>query len=233
MAASEDTRRPPAVSRRISMRFLPNEPDERTSTLVLNAGGATSLFTDFRPFLDDPARCEWAFAGQKEYLPDGRCAFNHLLDSRVPEGAQPPPDVGTWHVLANGDELETGEMLNPATGATEPYEEVWREEDVVPGTKVVALQLVDVHPDGSPGPVRGVFVQVGDWAQGVVRTPHGVSARRRHYVDSWRTVAAHGPDAAVMLPLDGGVEHDTATYVPTVHDADVQWTVVENYTWNP
>lgn len=227
MAASEGTRRPPSVARRISMRFLHNEPTEHTSTLVLNAGGATNLYTDFRPFLDDPANCEWAFAGQKVYLSDGRCAFSHLVDSRVPAGGEPAPDIGRWHVLANGDELETGEMLNPASGRVEPYEEVWREEDVVPGTKVVALKLMDGDT------VRGIFVQVGDWAQGVVQTEHGVSARRRHYVDSWRTTAAHGPHSDVMLPLNGGVEHDTSTYVPSISNDHMQWIVVENYTWNP
>lgn len=211
------------------MRFLPGEPSEATSTLVLNAGAATSLFTDFRPLLDTPAACEWAFAGHKAYLPEGRCAWSHLLDSRMPRGADAPPDAALCCALANGDELETGAMLNPASGRVEPYEEVWREEDVVPGTKVVALKLADRDRDGA---VRGVFVQVGDWAQSVIRTEHGVSARRRHFVDSWRTVAAYGPHIDAMLPLDGELEHDTSTYVTRVNNDRVHWAVVENYTWN-
>ncbi|EKM57549.1 uncharacterized protein PHACADRAFT_251237 [Phanerochaete carnosa HHB-10118-sp] len=227
MAANDGRLRSPSVSRRISIRFLHNEPSESTSTLVLNAGGATNLYTDFRPFLDNPANCDWAFAGQKEYISDGRCAFSHLVDNRVDKGGDAAPDVGLWKVLANGDLLETGEMPNPASGRVEKYQEVWREEDIVPGTNVVALKLMDGDT------VRGVCIQVGDWAQEVVRTEYGVCARRSHFAESWRVVASHGPDSGMLMPLTGELIHDTSTYLSRVNNERVNWVVAENYTWNP
>lgn len=202
------------------MRFLPQPAKELTSTLVLNAGGVSNLYTDFRPLLDDHSVCEWAFAGCKEYFADGKCTWSHEVDSRVvEEGVSPAPDVGHCRRLPNGDELETGEMVNPDTGDLCAYEEVWRDEDVAPGANVVALKL----KDGSS--VRGIFVQVGDLAQAIVQHPRGVSARRWHFLDSWRTVASFGEDSDRIPLLDGSADTDSAALESPA------WETVESYSW--
>ena len=217
--------RPPSISRRISLRFLPDDAQEPTSTLVLNAGGASSLYTDFRPLLADPAACEWAFAGEKEYFADGRCAWTHEVDSRAAvEGAPPAPDVGHCQRLPNGDELETGEMINPTTGKLCAYEEVWRDEDVMPGTRAVALRL------SGGAAARGIFVQVGDWAQAIVQQGREVSARRWHFVDSWRRVASFGEASEWMPSLEGSPNREVVGHFPPPVGG-IAWAVVADHVW--
>ncbi|KAI0691311.1 hypothetical protein BC835DRAFT_1239538, partial [Cytidiella melzeri] len=121
------------ISHRISLRFLPSPPSELTHTLVLNGGSHTRFFTDFRPLVDHPTECEWAFAGMK--VERKKCVWEHLVDSRWVgssgrEGER--EDVGVCFKLANGDELERGEMVDVGSGGiVREYEEVWRDE-VVP-----------------------------------------------------------------------------------------------------
>lgn len=229
MSPDEQQSRPPSISRRISLRFLPDPPSELTSTLVLNAGGGTNLYTDFRPFLREPTACEWAFAGAKEYLSGDRCQWSHVVDNRAKPGDEPAaPDVGHCETLPNGDELETGEMVNPATGRVEAYEEVWRDKTLAPGTKVVAVQLKRKDTEA----VLGIFVQVGDWAQIVTKTENEDVAARRWYFDrSWRLVSSYGWNTKWMPPLDGSIVHDTSALIPPADDLPITWFVAENFTW--
>lgn len=57
--------------------------------------------------------------------------FTHPLDSHLDhEHDEPKPDVGTFTILPDGDELEIGEMAAPHLGGkVTPYEEVWHELD--------------------------------------------------------------------------------------------------------
>jgi hypothetical protein len=220
--------RPPSVSKRISIRFLSNKPQEKTATLVLNSGGSSNWYTDFRPYLDDPFNCEWAFGGVKKYLPENKCTWSHLVDNRAGT-ALPPLDVGRCEMLPNGDERETGEMLNPATRCVETYEEIWRDEEVLNGAKVVAAQLR--HDEV----VRGIFIQVGHWAQAVVRTDSDVSARRWKYNNYWNTTAVFGIESPAMLHLDGSGAPDTTVHILGTDDgsdsSDGSWEVTESYSW--
>ena len=88
-----------------------------------------------------------------------------------------------------------------------------------PGVNVVALKL----KDGSS--VRGIFVQVGDLAQAIVQHPRGVSARRWHFLDSWRTVASFGEDSDRIPLLDGSADPDSAALESPA------WETVESYSW--
>lgn len=235
---SSSTRRPPSVSHRISLRFPPHPAEELTTTLVLNGGGTTHLYTDFRPLIDDPKTCEWAFAGKKTHLDDGRCTWSHVVDSRdagdiADSGAL--PDIGTCHTLPNGDEMETGEMVNPTSGKVEPYEEVWREEEVPAGASVMVLTLQQsAKPSDDP---RGIFMRVGKWAQGVVRGEHGVSACRWKFEGAnWMQVASYGEDSHRLPAPTGSSLMDTMVDTPgTLRDGDERWNwvVVEDYAWHP
>jgi hypothetical protein len=48
-------------------------------------------------------------------------------------------DEGISTVLPNGDTLETGSMINPATGRITPFEEVWTDEEVAEGILISTL----------------------------------------------------------------------------------------------
>ncbi|KAI0090960.1 hypothetical protein BDY19DRAFT_877337, partial [Irpex rosettiformis] len=125
------------ISHRLSIQFLPRPPTEPTDTLVLNSGGTTNFFTDFRPLREDPSKCEWAFAGVKRYLDDGRCQWDHLVDNRAVEsGIEMLPDIGRCETMEDGSEVERGTMLNPETGKVEEYVEVWKDEGVPSGSRV-------------------------------------------------------------------------------------------------
>ncbi|KJA17150.1 hypothetical protein HYPSUDRAFT_146874 [Hypholoma sublateritium FD-334 SS-4] len=115
-----------SVSERRSIRWPPAPASEPTDTLVLS--GATGVFVDVRFLKDAPGEgvLDWAFAGVKEELRDGGVRFVHHIDSRTLD-ARSVVDAGYNTPLPDGDTLEVGEMVNPATGRVAPYEEVWRE----------------------------------------------------------------------------------------------------------
>ncbi|GAO47820.1 hypothetical protein G7K_2018-t1 [Saitoella complicata NRRL Y-17804] len=211
---------PPLVSRRISIRLLPAPPSEPTDTLVLNGGGTSRFFTDFRPLLQDPGDCEWVFAGCKEKLANGKNEWVHLIDNRGPSES---PDVGTSETLLNGDELERGEMNNPETRELCAYEEVWRDEDVPPGSKVVVAQLR--RGDG----IHGICVQVGTDYQGVVQdtTGHVTAQRSRYENGEWGVTEKYG-EGVDLLPL---AFDDLGQPIKGVTDKDEEWEIVENYTY--
>lgn len=84
----------------------------------------------------------------------------------------------------DGTTLETGRMVNPATGKETDYEELWRDEPVqtVPvlsgsqqgGLICVVLELRD---DNNPGK-RGMVVRLGQYCQALVRDGNEVMVER-------------------------------------------------------
>lgn len=131
------------------------------------------LFVDVRLLvpLDDVARDEgrldWAFAGTSEH--DGAAepphsVFRHWVDSRHldaeavrDEGDMVPSD-------AKGEVVETGDMVNPATGQLERYEECWL-DGLAAGGQTQGWVLKHEAEDGG----RGLLIRVGERVQGVVR----------------------------------------------------------------
>ncbi|KAF7797797.1 hypothetical protein EIP86_009002 [Pleurotus ostreatoroseus] len=233
------SRNPPFISRRISLRFLPALPSEHTTTIVLNGGGRTRLYTDFRPLIADPSACEWAFAGAKEDLEDGRCRWTRVVDSHWANGhdgdGEEEADIGRCEPLPNGDELETGEMRNPDTGRVEPYEEVWREEKVERGSRVVVLQLYDAERRA-----RGVCIRVGAWAQGVAASQGALVYARRWKFEKigglsqgeWVLDAAYGDGAKTMPEPRGKTLEDSHMEIPREEGSALVWEIEEDYTWD-
>ncbi|KAL2165011.1 hypothetical protein VTH06DRAFT_307 [Thermothelomyces fergusii] len=142
------------ISVREYIRWLPGEPSEPTSTIVLTT--PNRLFVDLRILkptardgdsrTDDvnlpPSRLDWAIAGtssstaiispqdsenpgQQKLVRHGRWA--HWIDSRT---AKCDGVVDEGDVFDNppdpGLEVERGRMVNPATGLEADYEEGWR-----------------------------------------------------------------------------------------------------------
>jgi len=113
--------------------------------------------------------------------------FIHLVDSRVPHDPLSVKDEGLFTKLPNGDDLETGTMLNPSTGHEMSYEEIWRTLPVTTD-KMTLLE--------SSGDRDKTFLgRIGRWFQGIGVTDFDreVHAVRGEFIDGgWRTVFCVG-----------------------------------------
>lgn len=163
------------------------------------------------------------------------------MDNRAVEGGvEAAPDVGHCEILEDGSEVERGEMVNPESGKVEEYEEVWKDEQVPSGSRIVVLRLrPTVGRDASSDPeleTRGIFILVGQWAQVVTRGVKGVSADRWHFSGRWKTVKSYG-DHTQAVPFPAGDALDETTIdVPAIDEFEGsrwEWQSVEDYAWNP
>ncbi|KFZ23074.1 hypothetical protein V502_02436 [Pseudogymnoascus sp. VKM F-4520 (FW-2644)] len=144
------------LSTRISLRWVPDEPEELTDTLVMNVGG---YFMDLRVNKADQS-IDWAMAGERQILSKNplKCRWIKVIDSLGPSD----PDEGIFSPLPNGDDLETGSMpCAHKNDVVTDYEEVWRNLDLVPGPKRAwIIQSVENSPRGGTflGRVAGSFM---------------------------------------------------------------------------
>jgi len=106
-------------------------------------------------------------------------------------------DEGLFKQLENGDELETGKMVNPSTGVLMAYEEIWRRLAVAE-KEVVLLESV--------GDSDKTFLgRIGIWFQGIGTTEGKVHAIRAELKSGeWETVFVFGDRKKV--PLCSGTE---------------------------
>ncbi|GAB1319714.1 hypothetical protein MFIFM68171_09924 [Madurella fahalii] len=143
------------ISVREHIRWLPNEPSEPTSTIVLTS--PERRFVDIRILkptsTEDTSdgilplsRLDWAIAGtsSSSWLATSDCGpgervkhskWHHWIDSRTRDAE---------HIIDEGDvfdhpsdtslTLEKGRMVNPDTGAEADYEEMWRSEPIELGS---------------------------------------------------------------------------------------------------
>ncbi|RKU39758.1 hypothetical protein DL546_000387 [Coniochaeta pulveracea] len=201
------------ISLRKSIRWLPAEASEPTSTLVLTSSG--NRFVDIRFLLplptdqpNDPRKrpdgtypsssLDWAFAGISTSTPASpqgqkHSVWTHLIDSRHVDTSN-VRDEGDMVTLPDGTTFETGAMVNPATGLKTDYEEIW--ETVEPkrlGDDEPIYELVYQTglgaDEASAKQGKGMAIRVGQFAQGIVRTGHGVWCERRAWDgEGWVTV---------------------------------------------
>lgn len=100
-----------------------------------------------------------------------KCVWEHVLDSKVHAGrVKEIDDQGLmFGTGVEGEELEIGRMENPGTGVVEDYEELW--EDVkVENPPWMNRKCAVWHcsaPNSDEGAIEGVFVRVGQFAQGM------------------------------------------------------------------
>ncbi|KAH7165442.1 hypothetical protein EDB81DRAFT_779235 [Dactylonectria macrodidyma] len=185
-----------SISLREHIRWLPDEASEPTSTIVVTS--PQRRFVDlriFRPTEGDQKswsgqeealsvdRLEWGIAGTSSswMRDDGkggqirRSQWKHWIDSRTtePENAT---DEGDMFPQPDGTTLETGSMVNPATGKDTAYEEVWLDLDPTPtssaGVKSIVLQI-ETETGG-----RGSVVRLGQCCQGILREGDLITAER-------------------------------------------------------
>lgn len=209
------------VSFRQHIRWGRDTPSEPTSTLVLTS--PARYFVDIRVLkeaLTSPngavpdrssklsiKHLDWAIGGtsssQPRTRPDGTAfshsVFTHWVDSRTrePENAT---DAGDMFPQPDGTTLETGRMVNPATGLETDYEELWldgRPEHPSALPKWTVLQLHDDTKD-----TRGLFAQLGPYAQVVLRVGDLFTAERwewNHTTSKWEKAFSIGHEKAPFL----------------------------------
>ncbi|OAA45592.1 hypothetical protein NOR_03381 [Metarhizium rileyi] len=186
-----------SVSVRRSIRWLPEETNEPTSTIVLtspqrhfvdlrilkeNAGsGSGSGTQDTLPL----SRLDWAIAGTSSSCTrtlDGKqvchSRWEHWIDSRCsqPEEAS---DEGDMYPQPDGSTLEKGSMVNPDTGRETAYEEIWDDENAVPTTSGQVCVVLKYEE----GESRGLAVRLGKYAQGFARMGRDISLERWEWRD--------------------------------------------------
>jgi hypothetical protein len=172
------------LSYRKSLRWVPGEPSEPTSTLVLDVG---SFFVDLRMLKADSS-IDWAMAGRRTVLSSSPCTFIHTalqiqkcdVDTNenlvkcqwtkeiCSQNTESHDDIGEFEDLPNGDALEKGSMPNPDNNdEVQAYEEVWGNLDV-PSSDQPAWILRSKDGNGI------TFVgKVGDWFQVLRKSGNG------------------------------------------------------------
>ncbi|KAI1486128.1 hypothetical protein F5X96DRAFT_656655 [Biscogniauxia mediterranea] len=236
-----------SISIRESIRWLPDPASEPTSTVVLTSPGRR--FVDIRILRPEPGTAEasedflgevppsgldWAFAGysQSEMRGDGarHCVWRHFVDSRsaVADGVA---DEGDMFPRGDGRALETGRMVNPATGRETDYEEVWA--DVEPRSTAEGssssskplVRCVVLELKNDERGERGMVVCLGGYCQGVVRKGDAFALERWRWVDDgWKRLAYMG---SLGLPC-GEAMNETGLVVGNQVKCEEQvWNVVE------
>ncbi|KAI1109994.1 hypothetical protein F5Y14DRAFT_455481 [Nemania sp. NC0429] len=235
-----------SISIRDSIRWSPGAASEPTSTVVLTSPG--HRFVDIRILKDAAAAAagslDWAFAGtsSSQTREGGRrhSIWRHVVDSRTRE-PETVVDEGDIFPQEDGRTLETGRMVNPATGELTDYEEVWTdlEAEAVPNEYrdsaertqqprrlCVVLEMGDEGCEGREG--RGMVVCVGRQCQGVVRIGGRFAAERWLWEDGgWRRKYQIGD---IWIPSPETIHSATLSLgeqVGTGEDRGQLWTVVE------
>ena len=187
-----------SLSTRVSIAWPPDiPPAEDTNTLVLSF--PSNHFIDLRP-VKSFRSLDWGMAGYQStiqtaggdksiYLADDSNAatFIHIIDSRVPEDPLSVQVEGLFNKLPNGDDLETGTMMNPNTGQMMAYEEIWRTIPVT-GKGFVLLESI--------GAKNKTFIgQIGNYFQGIGLIAGKLNAKRCEFKNgNWETVFSIGDE---------------------------------------
>jgi hypothetical protein len=145
---------------------------ESTDVTWLEVASAMHMLELRREKLDEITSAERSVHAERE----GKvrwCRWEHYLDSMIHLGKlKEVDDQGLMFETQNpGEELEVGKMENPRTGVVEEYEEVWRDADIrCPEwlrRKFAVWQCIADGPS-EKHKVKGAFVRVGQFAQGIM-----------------------------------------------------------------
>ncbi|KAE9377407.1 hypothetical protein N431DRAFT_463182 [Stipitochalara longipes BDJ] len=259
----------PSISLRKYIKWGDNPPAEPTSTLVLTS--PQRHFIDVRinllkpdnesiPFENDPlslstpivetSRLEWAFAGTSFSTPASKgkpahTVWRHWVDSKT-SAADSVIDEGDMFPQANGEVLECGTMIHPATNKIEAYEECWVElplsvdwcSEGNAEWEGLRRGLV-VRIDDEKG-LKGLIVRIGGWMQAVLRRGEDVQIARWKYAGDdvgWERVVHIGNvlDWDRVEEMIRIIENKVVTDGPFEHGNRFEigdWEVVEDFTWD-
>lgn len=234
-----------SISIREHIKWGSEPSSEPTSTIVLTSP-RNRHFVDIRilnealakPSQDNLSRddIDWAIGGASSSaqvtLDDGsqvsRSTFRHWVSSRTKD-VDGVVDVGDMVPgEKEGTTLETGRMLNPATGVDTAYEELWRDEEPEAVSGLPTCCVFRLQDDGREE--RGLFVQLGRHAQSVLRVGDAFTAERWLWRDSssrWERLLKAGdekmPNLAGLLD-EVGKRHEEGNAIETTSG---NWKVIE------
>lgn len=189
---------PFSITSREGIQWNEDPISEPTKTFVLTYN---SHFVDIRSLPPDSSSFpfDWAFYGEviKSTDGSGETTYTHDIDSRyinaiatgTKEDAEKflEADVGSGSNLPNGDEEESGYMLNPDTLKVEKFLEIWRplyanhaptkvakggrenEESDGKTAKCLVLVCTPTSSEPSQRKFQGKLVRVGSWVQAIVQ----------------------------------------------------------------
>ncbi|PRP74731.1 hypothetical protein PROFUN_15499 [Planoprotostelium fungivorum] len=195
----------PLISHRRSLRWLPDPPSGNeyfVDLRLLKTGGIDWALAGVKEFLPDSTEGEDCCARRTQILDNPKACWHHHITSRPSTG----PDVGSFSLLENGDSLEKGRMVNPQTGREQDYEEVWHEEHIPEGSRVLIIESASLGSasEGNKSWGRSFIASIG-WMCLREETGHGVSL-------------SHGEHNQGLPKLPVSVE-------------EIQWSGVEDNGW--
>ncbi|KAL2258801.1 hypothetical protein VTK26DRAFT_7736 [Humicola hyalothermophila] len=179
--------------------------------------------------------------------------WHHWIDSRTPDAASVVDEGDIFESPSSpGLSLETGRMVNPATGQVADYEETWRSEVVVPVPAVRSITLGEQQQQqrlaGSTGAVcvallwqgdeqaeedrgtvrRGMVVRVGRLCQGFARDGDRLTAIRLEYDERMRQWIATVRMGDQVMPVEPVARYPTDMVEGETYMVDGEaWKVVE------
>ncbi|KAK5740687.1 hypothetical protein LTR17_004492 [Elasticomyces elasticus] len=238
----------PSISIREHIRWLPDPASEPTSTLVLTSN--ENRFIDIRVLKSNTEsvfvaseggvlplhRLDWAFGGtsksEARRSDEGKAyahsTWMHWVSSRT-RNVDGISDEGDMWPQPKGRVLETGNMINPATGKATDYEELWYDppaKAVGDGDEAkkccVVLQLHDDEHEA-----RGLVVRVGQYVQGVLRIGKAFSLERWEWKgkgEGWKREVRMGD---FWMPCGPATSDERLKMGGEVKFVEFVWKVVE------
>ncbi|RGP59778.1 hypothetical protein FLONG3_11100 [Fusarium longipes] len=226
------------ISIRKFIRWLPDEPTEPTTTLVITSP-RLKRFVDLRILLPDNdstsqddhmplSRLDWAIAGTtvSTVKPDpsgaltSHSTFNQWISSR-----ELVNDSGFMYPQPDDLTLEKGSMANPETGIDTAYEELWHDATptAVPGESGVRALVLQTE-DKEKG-ARGCVVRLGRYAQGLIRVGEEIALERWEWTEGgWKRTVRMGNED---LPIEKILGEENLEEDDGVDVGGRTWKVVE------
>ncbi|OCK85794.1 hypothetical protein K432DRAFT_227934 [Lepidopterella palustris CBS 459.81] len=250
----------PNISTRDYIFWKGSYATEPTSTLVLTS--STSKFIDIRIFkptnLSEPelpneggpmTRLEWAFAGNSRTFtipnpinsrdPITHSIWEHWVDSNVPPDVPAAADEGDMYPQPDGRTLESGQMVNPATGTLTAYEEMWRDIPVAAIGSDNTKSSVVITIDEPAQQTRGMIIRIGQWCQGLLKIGNEVTVERWEYLPGgmkgrgsvegdWTRCVRLG---SRFLPCAMTFKPEGLVPGNKIQHGDMVWVVQEKFEW--
>lgn len=201
----------------------------------------------------------WAFTGQasttfydantQQHAVDmpytAHCKFVHEIDSRGPQSIA-AGDEGDMFTLGNGDCMEMGMMVNPASGRKELYKEYWCGADVLPRSDGVDDSKVCLVAETCNSTnTQGFLIRIGGRVQGIISSTDS-GASRAVGVERWarggiscgkpvREVGKHSPDAtwtrddrsSARLPCSWLCTSEQQQVGDSIEHNGIMWQIIE------
>ncbi|CAG1961669.1 unnamed protein product [Fusarium graminearum] len=227
------------ISIRKFIRWLPDEPSEPTTTLVITSP-RLKRFVDLRILLPDNgstdqndilpfSRLDWAIAGTtvSTQKPDPSGALtSHSTFIQWISSRELGNDAGFMYPQPGEDlTLEKGSMVNPDTGIDTAYEELWHDATptAVPGEPDVRALVLQTE-DEEKG-VRGCVVRLGRYAQGLIRVGEKIALERWEWTEGgWKRTVRMGDEE---LPIEKILGEETLDEDDSVDVSGRTWKVIE------